>query len=44
MRQIRRTSETPVANLENLPPYTKVAKADLPDTSRWIPRLADKTW
>jgi HEAT repeat protein len=43
-RQIQRMSETPVANPGNLPPYTKVAKTDLPDTSQRIPRLADKSW
>jgi hypothetical protein len=44
LRQFQRMSETPVADPQNLPPYTKVAKADLPDTSRRIPRLADKSW
>lgn len=41
---IQKRSETPVANPDDLPPYAKVTKADLPEMSKWISRLADKSW
>jgi tetratricopeptide (TPR) repeat protein len=43
-KAIQRRSETPVAGPDDLLPYAKVTKADLPDCSEWIPRLADKSW
>lgn len=43
-RELQRRSETPVANIGDLPAYMKVVKADLPDTSQSIPRVGDKTW
>jgi len=43
-KMIEKRSETPMANPDDLPPYAKVTKADLPETSKWISRLADKSW
>ena len=43
-KMIQKRSETPMANPEDLPPYAKVTKADLPDCSKAISRLADKSW
>ena len=43
-KMMQKRSETPVANPDDLPPYAKVTKADLPETSKWISRLADKSW
>lgn len=36
--------ETPQASQDDLLPFVKVTKADLPDCGKWIPRLADKSW
>jgi hypothetical protein len=41
---IQKISETPVADPDNLPPYAKVTKTDLPECGKVIPRLADKSW
>jgi tetratricopeptide (TPR) repeat protein len=41
---IQKLSETPIADPGNLPPYAKVTKADLPDCSKAISRLADRSW
>ena len=41
---IQKRSETPMANPEDLPPYAKVTKVDLPDCSKAISRLVDKSW
>jgi len=41
---IRKIGETPIADPGNLPPYAKVARAELPESSKLIPRLADKSW
>ena len=35
---------TPGASPDELLLFAKVTKADLPDSSKWIPRLADKSW
>jgi hypothetical protein len=43
-KAIQTISKTPVADPDELPPYAKVTKADLPETSKWISRLADKSW
>ena len=43
-KMIEQRSEMPVANPDDLPPYAKVTKADLLETSKWISRLADKSW
>jgi HEAT repeat protein len=43
-KAIQTISKTPVADPNELPPYAKVTKADLPETSKWILRLADKSW
>lgn len=37
-------SETPEASPDDLLPFVKVTKADLPDSSKSILRLADKSW
>jgi hypothetical protein len=42
--EAQKRSETPVANPGDLPPYAKVTKADLPETTQWIPRLANQSW
>lgn len=41
---IQKMSETPMANPEDLPPYAKVTEKDLPETSKCISRLTDKSW
>ena len=41
---IQKQSEKPIADTGNLPPYAKVTEKDLPETSKWISRLADKSW
>ena len=41
---ITKMRETPGASPDELLPFAKVTKADLPDSSKWIPRLADKSW
>ena len=41
---IQKLSETPIADPGNLPPYAKVTKADLPDCSKAISRLANRSW
>jgi HEAT repeat protein len=43
-KAIQKRSETPIAGPDELLPYAKVTKTDLPDSSKWIPRLAEKTW
>ncbi len=43
-RVLQQAKQTPEANPNELLPFVKVTKADLPETSKWIPRLADKTW
>ena len=43
-KMIQKRSETPMANPEDLPPYAKVTKVDLPDCSKAISRLVDKSW
>lgn len=41
---IQKIRETPVADADELPPYAKITPTDLPNTSQWVPRLADKSW
>ncbi len=41
---IQKMSKTPMANPEELPPFAKVTEKDLPEMSKWISRLADKSW
>ena len=41
---ITKMRETPGAPPDELLPFAKVTKADLPDSSRSIPRLAAKSW
>ena len=41
---IERTREIFFTSPDELLPYAKVTKADLPDCSRWLPRLAEKSW
>ena len=43
-KTIQKMSETPEASPDDLLPFVKVTKADLPDSSKSIPRLADKSW
>jgi HEAT repeat protein len=43
-RMIQKRSETPVATPDNLLPYARVTKTNLPDCSQAISRLADKSW
>ena len=41
---VQKMSQTPEASSDDSLPFAKVTKADLPDSSKWIPRLADKSW
>jgi hypothetical protein len=41
---IQKMSETPNALPNDLLHFVKVTKADLPDSSKWISRLEDKSW
>ena len=41
---IQKTSETFFTSPDELLPFVKVTKTDLPECSKWIPRLADKSW
>ena len=43
-RMIQKMSETPEATPDDLLPYARVTKTDLPDCSKAISRLADKSW
>ena len=43
-RRIQKWRETPVATYDNLLPYARVTKTDLPDCRKAISRLADKSW
>ncbi len=43
-KTIQKMSEELYVGLDELLPYAKVTKADLPDSSRCIPRLAAKSW
>ena len=43
-KTFQKMSEELYVRPNELLPYAKVAKADLPDSSRWIPRLAAKSW
>jgi hypothetical protein len=40
----QKISETPEASTYDLLPFAKITKADLPDSSNLIPRLAEKSW
>ena len=43
-KTIQTISKTLEADPDELPPFAKVTKADLPETSKWISQLADKSW
>jgi HEAT repeat protein len=43
-KAIQNIVETPIPGPDDLLPYAKVTKADLPDSCKWIPRLAEKSW
>ena len=43
-KTIQKISNTPLADTRDLPPFAKVTKADLPDCSKAISRLVDKSW
>jgi len=43
-KAIQTISKTLAADPDEPPPYAKVTKADLPETSKWISRLAEKSW
>jgi hypothetical protein len=42
--EIKRISTTPAASLDELLPFAKITKSDLAESSKWIPRLADRAW
>jgi len=41
---IQKVSETFFTSPDELLPFVKVTETDLPECSKWIPRLADKSW
>ena len=41
---LEKRAEAPVASPDELLPYAKVTKTDLPETGRWLPWLAGKSW
>jgi HEAT repeat protein len=42
--EIKRISTTPAASLDELLPFAKITKSDLAESSKWIPRLAERAW
>ena len=43
-KMLQRAGETPEVNPDDLLPFAKVTKADLPETGKWISRLTGKSW
>lgn len=43
-KMLQQAGQTPEASPDDLLPFVKVTKADLPETSKRIPRLTDKSW
>jgi hypothetical protein len=41
---LRQARQTPGANPDELLPFVRVTTTDLPETTKWISRLANKTW